>query len=329
MIGTLNKLRAELDKNLKRSAKDLQIALSNLEKAKRVAHEATEAHASVEGMVEQSKGLFATMPTTKVKALKTKATKTVAVAPKKRGRPKKEVVVKAVAAKASAKAAKIPKVAAPKKRGRPKKVVEAAAAPKRGPGRPKKVVEAAATAPKKRGRPKKVVAETAAAAPKKRGRPKKEVAASSVAAAPKKRGRPKKEATADTVPKKRGRPKNEESQGTLLGESQGTLLGSVKAVMGSSTLGAKEILAGLKAIGATPDSNNPVAMVHTALSIGTKKGLFEKVQHGKYRVAKPAATTKPAVETAPAAAPTVVESVDDVMASLGYDPGELAAHSAL
>jgi hypothetical protein len=321
MIGTLNKLRAELDKNLKRSAKDLQTALSNLEKAKRVAHEATEAHASVEGMVEQSKGLFATMPTTKVKALKTKATKTVAVAPKKRGRPKKEVVVKAVAAKASAKAAKIPKVAAPKKRGRPKKVVEAAAAPKRGPGRPKKVVEAAATAPKKRGRPKKVVAETAAAAPKKRGRPKKEVAASSVAAAPKKRGRPKKEATADTVPKKRGRPKNEESQGTLLG--------SVKAVMGSSTLGAKEILAGLKAIGATPDSNNPVAMVHTALSIGTKKGLFEKVQHGKYRVAKPAATTKPAVETAPAAAPTVVESVDDVMASLGYDPGELAAHSAL
>jgi hypothetical protein len=79
---------------------------------------------------------------------------TVAAAPKKRGRPKKDAAAP---------------VTAPKKRGRPKK--DAVAAPE----------GAVAAAPKKRGRPKKDAA-APVTAPKKRGRPKKDAEAAAAVA---------------------------------------------------------------------------------------------------------------------------------------------------
>jgi hypothetical protein len=80
---------------------------------------------------------------------------TVAAAPKKRGRPKKDAAAP---------------VTAPKKRGRPSKK-DAVAAPE----------GAVAAAPKKRGRPKKDAA-APVTAPKKRGRPKKDAEAAAAVA---------------------------------------------------------------------------------------------------------------------------------------------------
>ncbi|MEX1188350.1 MAG: hypothetical protein WED33_03765 [Bacteroidia bacterium] len=141
--------------------------------------------------------------------------KTESTAPKRRGRPKKEVKAELISepkrrGRPSKTSASTPTSSAPKKRGRPSKVSEATTSAKRR-GRPAKAVVVSPSA-KRRGRPAKV--KLASPASKRRGRPAKAKEETVKQASPAKSNSSSKVKTEVAAPKRRGRPAKETKSAT-------------------------------------------------------------------------------------------------------------------